>query len=163
MSALSWCPRCATALVSGEHSGKTRLLCPKEGCGWVFYDNPLPVVAGVVETPAGVVLVRNAGWPASWFGLVTGFLERDETPEQGILREIKEEIGLDAEMVGFIGVYSFTMRNELILAYHLRASGEIVLGPEIEAFKVVPVEKLRPWPMGTGEAVRDFLARRATP
>ena len=136
------------------------MLCSTPDCGYVFYDNPLPVVAAVVETPEGVILVRNAGWPAGWFGLVTGFLERDETPAAGVLREIREEIGLEGEVVGLIGVYAFTQRNELIVAYHVKASGEVRLGEEIEAFKLIPVEKLRPWPFGTGEAVRDFLARR---
>jgi hypothetical protein len=27
--------------------------------------------------------------------------------------------------------------------------------------KAVPADKLRPWPLGTGEAVRDWLAARA--
>lgn len=155
---MKYCPRCAAPLTSRTEDGRERAIC--EGCGFIHYDNPLPVVAAIVETPEGVVLVRNHGWPDKWFGLVTGFLERGETPEQGILREINEEIGLSAEVVSLIGAYAFTQRNELIVAYHVRASGEIVLGPEIEAFKRVPVEKLRAWPFGTGEAVRDWLARR---
>jgi hypothetical protein len=60
-----------------------------------------------------------------------------------------------------IGVYAFPMRNELIVAYHVRAAGEIVVGDELEQVKAVPADKLRPWPLGTGEAVRDWLAARA--
>lgn len=157
---MKYCPRCAAPLIARTEEGRQRQVCEREGCGFIHYGNPLPVVAAIVETPEGVVLVRNHGWPDKWFGLVTGFLERGETPEQGILREIKEEIGLSAEVVSLIGAYAFTQRNELIVAYHVRASGEIVLGPEIEAYKRVPVEKLRAWPFGTGEAVRDWLARR---
>jgi len=53
-------------------------------------------------------------WPKSWFGLVTGFLERGESPEAGCLREVQEELGLDeAEIVSLIGVYEFTVRNEV--------------------------------------------------
>lgn len=158
---MKYCPRCAAPLITRTDEGRERQVCEREGCGFIHYDNPLPVVAAIVETPEGVVLVRNHGWPDKWFGLVTGFLERGETPEQGILREIQEEIGLSAEVVSLIGAYAFPQRNELIVAYHVRASGEIALGPEIEAYKRVPVEKLRAWPFGTGEAVRDWLARRA--
>lgn len=158
---MKYCPRCAAPLITRTDEGRERQVCEREGCGFIHYDNPLPVVAAIVETPEGVVLVRNHGWPDKWFGLVTGFLERGETPEQGILREIQEEIGLSAEVVSLVGAYTFPQRNELIVAYHVRASGEIALGPEIEAYKRVPVEKLRAWPFGTGEAVRDWLARRA--
>jgi hypothetical protein len=51
--------------------------------------------------------------------------------------------------------------NQIILAYHVRAAGEVVLGEELAGYKAVPVERLRPWGLGTGEAVRDWLARRA--
>jgi ADP-ribose pyrophosphatase YjhB (NUDIX family) len=103
---------------------------------------------------------RASGSPPTWFGLVTGFLEAGETPQQGVLRELKEELGLDGEIVSMIGVYSFDMRNELIIAFHVRASGTLVQGEELSGHKREAPEKLRPWPMGTGEAVKDWLAAR---
>jgi NADH pyrophosphatase NudC (nudix superfamily) len=151
------CPRCALALVPCDHSGRERLLC--EGCGFVHYDNPLPVVAGIVETAAGVVLVRSHGWPEKMFGLVTGFLERGETPEEAVVREVREEVGLEAKVLSLVGVYPFVERNEVIVAYALFADGEVRLGEEIAESRVVPKAKLRPWPFGTGLAVADWLAR----
>lgn len=154
-----YCPKCAAALAPREDGGRSRPACPTDGCGFVHYDNPVPVVAAIVERDDGVILARNHGWPEKWFGLVTGFLERDESPSEGILREVKEEIGLDGELGELVGVYPFAMRNQVIIAYHVRVRGEVVLGEELAAYKVVPVEKLRPWPMGTGDAVRDWLNR----
>jgi hypothetical protein len=58
-----------------------------------------------------------------------------------------------------VGPYSFPERNELIVAYHVVAQGEILLGDELAGYKRVDPDKLRPWPMGTGHAVRDWLAR----
>jgi ADP-ribose pyrophosphatase YjhB (NUDIX family) len=124
----------------------------------VHYDNPLPVVAAIVETGAGVVLVRSHGWPDKMFGLVTGFLERGETPEQAVVREVHEEVGLDAKVTSLVGVYAFTERNEVIIAYALWADGEVKLGDEIASYRLVPKAKLRPWPFGTGLAVADWLA-----
>jgi NAD+ diphosphatase len=51
--------------------------------------------------------------------------------------------------------------NQLILAFHVPARGEIVLNEELAAIKRVPVERLKPWTIGTGPAVRDWLANRA--
>jgi ADP-ribose pyrophosphatase YjhB (NUDIX family) len=127
----------------------------------VFWDNPLPVVAGLVEHEGKVILIQNKGWPESWFGLVTGFLERGETPEAAVLRELKEELSLDGEVVRLIGVYDFSMRNEVIVAYHVRARGSIALGEELAAYKAVEPDALKPWPFGTGHAVRDWLAARS--
>jgi NAD+ diphosphatase len=160
-----FCLRCGGALQPHEEEGRTRLRC--EACSWVHYGNPTPVVAAIVEhrlegeSEASVVLVRNHGWPEKWFGLVTGFLEANETPGEGVLRELKEELGLDGTVVSLVGVYAFPQRNELIVAYHVRATGEIVRGAELADHKRVPIEKVRPWPFGTGEALKDWLDRRA--
>jgi len=158
---MRFCPRCATLLARRQTGSRERLACPGADCGFVFFDNPLPVVAGLVEHEGDVLLVRSVGWPESWYGLVTGFLERDEEPEMAVLRELREELGLEGKVVAPIGVYTFPERNELILAYHVEAHGAVRLGEELAGVKRIRPEKLRPWPFGTGHAVRDWLARRA--
>ena len=158
---LRFCPRCAAPLVTKAHHGRERALCEAPGCGFVHWGNPTPVVAAIVEHEGAVLLARGKGWPEKLFGLVTGFLEAGESPEAGVLREVKEELGLDGEVVGLVGVYPFELRNELIVAFHVRATGTVQLGDELEAIKRVPPEKLRAWPFGTGLAVQAWLDRRA--
>jgi NAD+ diphosphatase len=119
------------------------------------------VVAAIVEHEGDVVLVRGHGWPESWFGLVTGFLEPKESPEDAARREVKEELGLEAGEGALIGAYAFAQMNQVIIAYHLKARGEITLDTsELAACKRVPLDKLTAWNFGTGAAVKDFLERR---
>jgi NADH pyrophosphatase NudC (nudix superfamily) len=101
-----FCIRCGTPLASRELHGVTRQACTREGCGYIHYENPLPVVAAVVEHEGKVLLVRNKGWPEKWFGLVTGFLEKAELPEVAILRELEEELGLKGTVRSLIGAYT---------------------------------------------------------
>ena len=160
VGAIKFCPQCANALVIAEVDGRPRQKCPSEFCNYVFWNNPTPVVGAITELNGDVILVRNKQWPAKIFGLVTGFLEKGETPEAGVLREAKEELGLEAEIVDFVGYYSFFQMNQLILVFHLKAEGEIVLGEELAEIKPVHPEKLRPWRFGTGYAVEDWLKKR---
>jgi NADH pyrophosphatase NudC (nudix superfamily) len=134
--------------------------CPSAGCGYVHWDNPTPVVAALVEHEGSVVLVRSKGWPEKMYGIVAGFLESDETPEEAALRETREELGLDGRVAGFIGYYTFREMNQLILAFHVLGEGEIRLGDELADFRQVSPDRLRPWPIGTGPAVRDWLEGR---
>lgn len=157
-----YCPLCATPLGFRDTDELRRPACPAEGCGFVQYDNPTPVVAAIVEHDRDVILVRNARWPANWYGLVTGFLERGESPEDGVLREVKEELGLDARLVGLVGVYPFPEMNQVILAYHVTATGPIVLGEELADFQRRAPENVKPWGFGTGQAMADWLAKRTT-
>ncbi len=153
-----YCPVCAAALVEREIGGAMRRACP--ACQFVHWNNPVPVVAALVERDGFVVLVRNRGWPPKIFGLVTGFLERAETPEQAVRREVKEELDLDATSATLIGVYPFARKNEVILAYHVVASGEITLNEELAEYRLIAPRKLRPWDSGTGLAIRDWMSAR---
>jgi len=158
MMPYKYCPNCASELVLVEIEGIQRQKC--SSCDFVHWDNPIPVVAAIVENEGKVILTRSKGWPEKWVGIVAGFLEKNETPEEGVLREVKEELGLDGEIVSFVGHYAFEMRNQIISAYHIRAEGEITLGDELESIKAVPPEEIRPWSLGTGPALKDWLAGR---
>ena len=127
-----YCPQCATPMVKRDSGGRERSICPQRQCAFVHWDNPVPVVGGIVEWDNQIVLVRNVGWPTSWYGLVTGFLE-----------------------AGY-------QKNQLLIIYHLRAhSGDVVVQTdEIADHKWVPVEKVQPWTAGTGRALRDWLRSR---
>ena len=57
------------------------MACPDTSCGYVHWDNPLPVVAAIVEYEGRILLARNAAWQEGMFALITGFLENGETPE----------------------------------------------------------------------------------
>ena len=135
--------------------------CENSECSFIQYLNPTPVVAAVIEYEnEQVVLAHNTLWPQGWYGLITGFLERFEHPEEAILREVKEETGLDATLESFIGHYTFKRMNQLIIAYHVKAEGEIKLNDELDEYKIVPFDKVKYWPAGTGYALRDHLISR---
>jgi NAD+ diphosphatase len=156
-----FCPRCGGALQAAPHGGTQRLACPESRCGYVHWDNPTPVVAAIVEHEGAIILARNRAWPMKFFGLITGFLEKeDPSPEEAVRREVKEELGLEATGSTFVGHYAFQRMNQIIIAFHVPASGEIVLGEELVEFKRVEPTQARYWPAGTGHALRDWLRSR---
>ena len=154
---MNFCPNCGSALERRSIDGGERACCPDTACAFVEWDNPTPVVAALVEFNGQVLLARNAAWRRGMFSVITGYLERGETPEQCALREVSEELGLEGRIAGYIGHYSFVAKNQLILAFHVVASGEVRLNAELLEYRLVAKEKLKPWPFGTGPAVRDWL------
>ena len=163
--AFKFCPNCATPLqlLSQLEDGgeKTRMRCP--ACAWTHWNNPTPVLAAIVECADRdglVLLARNAAWPGRMFALITGFMEADETPEEGIAREIKEETMLDVDALKLVGVYDFQRMNQIIIAYHAVAHGEVTLSPELAEYRLYRPEDIRCWRAGTGYAVADWLTAR---
>ncbi len=60
-----------------------------------------------------------------------------------------------------IGTYPFARKNEVIMAFHVPAQGEICLNEELAEVRLIAPEKLKPWDYGTGLAVADWLRRRS--
>ena len=161
MSQFKFCPRCATPLQIGNRGGAQRLACSSEGCDYVHWDNPTPVVAAIVEHEGAIILARNRSWPMKFFGLITGFLEKeDPSPEEAVRREVKEELGLDSIESKFVGHYAFPRMNQIIIAYHVPATGAIALSEELIEYKRIEPGNARYWPGGTGLALRDWLRSR---
>jgi NAD+ diphosphatase len=164
-AAYKFCPQCAAALqmLSAQEDGgpKQRLRCA--ACGWTHWNNPTPVLAAVIELAdrdGQLLLARNAAWTSRMFGLITGFMEAGETPEDGISREVAEETSLQVDALKLIGVYDFQRMNQVIIAYHALARGEIQLSPELAEYKLYAPEAVRCWPAGTGYALADWLKSR---
>ncbi len=134
-----------------------RRVC-SDSCGYIYWDNPTPVVAAVVEHEGELILAHNKLWPMKFYALITGFLEKNEVPHEAVLREVEEELGLKAHTPTFIGHYGFDRMNQLIIAYHVIGEGEIVLGEELSDYIRVPFDKARYWPAATGLALRDWLS-----
>ena len=160
-----FCPNCATELqlITQDEDGgpKERLRCP--ACGYTHWNNPTPVLAAVIECTDRdnqILLARNAAWPGRMFALITGFMEAGESPEEGVAREVMEETSLQVSALKLIGVYDFQRMNQIIIAYHAQAQGEVRLSPELAEYKLFAPQDVRCWPAGTGYALADFLRAR---
>ncbi len=162
---VKFCPECANPLEPRRIDGVDRKACVSPGCDFVHWDNPVPVVAALVQYHDKIVLARNSQWPDGMFSLVTGYLERSETPEQAVVREVKEELGLDGQVRAFIGCYSLTEKNQIILAHWVVATGKLATGNEIVEVRLLSREELKMWQFDhlvlTSKITKYWLERMA--
>lgn len=72
-------------------------------------------VAGVVISEEGhwlVVKKRYGGLKGSW-SLPAGFVDEGETADQAVLREVKEETGVECEVSGLLGLRTGVIRESI--------------------------------------------------
>ena len=133
---MKYCPRCKNKLSIKFLDGRDRLVC--EQCGFVFWNNPIPVVVAIVPYDNGIVLVRSS-IRKTW-GLPAGHVEFGDSAEERVLMEVKEETNLDAEIDQFLGTWSGSHRsNVLFLAYSVRVlGGDLRPGGDAEDVGVFP-------------------------
>lgn len=146
MKPYAYCPLCGKELNPSFLEGRHRMVCRE--CGWIHYSNPLPVAIACTLNPKGeLLLIRRAHEPAlNEWALPGGFLESGEHPEEGCLRELKEETSLDGKIDRLIGVYhrESTMYGSLLaVAYAVTASHEdIRINHEVFEAGFYPVERM---------------------
>jgi len=111
---------------------------------------PYLAVDGVVrlwegERFKGIVLIERRYEPLG-YALPGGFVEVGETVEEAVLREVKEETGLDAQIVKLLGVYSEPNRDPrfhvVSVVFVLDAHGEQKGGDDAKKAVVFPIEDL---------------------
>ncbi len=142
---LKYCPQCGHEMVLKEQSGRPRQTCTQ--CGYVHYYNPVPGVGVIIELDGGVVLVKRRFEPrAGWWCLPAGFLEADESAEEGAVRECQEETGLDVVLDDLFGVYSFPegmQRSGLVIFYTAHVvGGELRAGDDAQEVRVFDLDGL---------------------
>jgi len=164
-----YCPRCRTELELRRSAGPDpdRPACPR--CGFVHYDNPTPTVQAWIERDDGRFLaLRRGGEPfrGEW-NMPGGFVESGEGGPDAIAREVREETGLEIDIVAVIGIFPSAYGNDadaqaiFDVAYRCRlAGGELVISDECEEAAWLALDDF-PVPAFAGER-RALAELRAT-
>lgn len=117
-----YCAACGHELATRMEGGRLRPACPQ--CGHIVYSNPAPVGVVVATHDDKLLLVHRRNPPlASFWAPAAGYIEVDESLEEGCVREAKEETGLDVAIGKLMGVYSQANMGVFLIAYSARVTG----------------------------------------
>ncbi|QOR66064.1 NUDIX hydrolase [Cytobacillus suaedae] len=119
-------------------------LSSKRGNVWL-------AVSGLVINNDGewlVVKKKYGGLKGKW-SLPAGFVESFETVDEAVIREVKEETGIQGRIMGVIGIRTGVIRNEIsdnMIIFALTAENETITKQEselLEARFVHPSELIK--------------------
>jgi ADP-ribose pyrophosphatase YjhB (NUDIX family) len=140
----NFCPNCGTQLDAALKPPH----CDR--CGMTYYQSAKPT-ASVLPIKDGKVLLSIRGREPykGAYEVIGGFLEADETPEDGALREAKEETALNMKIVSLLGVYvdRYGEDGHYTLNFHYIAevvSGEMRAQDDAAALRWVEIDELPP-------------------
>jgi ADP-ribose pyrophosphatase YjhB (NUDIX family) len=153
-----FCPRCAA---EAQISFPRSLRC--ESCGYGAYYNPKPVACAIPRDADGRIwLLRRAFDPgAGRWTFPGGFVDLGESVPEAAKRETREEMEIEVELGGLVGVYSRDDDRIVLVVYEASAKGEPATteeATEVGAFAPaeIPWDELAFW--STEAALRDSLA-----
>jgi ADP-ribose pyrophosphatase YjhB (NUDIX family) len=141
-----YCPRCGGDLVASlDH-----LTCA--ACGERYWPSSVPGAQAVIEQDGHVLLGRRRNDPgAGRWDLPGGFLEEGEDALAALHREIREETGLEVEVVEFLGTWNEAYWKRTVLCLTWRA--RVVAGEEVAGDDLVELRWFRPRERPQGDAL----------
>ena len=100
-------------------------------CGHMEYPAISPAVIVRVEKEGKILLARHVQRIPDLYTCLAGYLEVGESAEDGVRREVREEVGIDVDQIRYAGSQPWPYPNQLMLAFKARwASGELALQAE---------------------------------
>jgi len=121
-------------------------ICPE--CGFISHTRLSPAVITAIIKNGKILMAKHSYGLKNRYGLIAGFIEVGETLEEGIKREVMEEVGLKVNNIKYFGSQPWPFPNSLMIGFTANyESGEInVDGKEIIEAKWFDVDELTPMP-----------------
>lgn len=99
-------------------------------------------VFGIIKDEKNRVLLCLRNDYDLW-NLPGGGLEKGETPWQGVVREVKEETGLNVVVVKLIGVYSKPNKDEIVFSFECKMiDGKLTLNEEAKDIRYFSIYEI---------------------
>jgi NAD+ diphosphatase len=135
-----FCGRCGVPLrAKNDERAKE---CPQ--CGLLHFPRLAPAIIVLVERGNQLLLARSRHFMPGMYSVLAGFVEPGESLEEAVVREVKEEVGIEIKDIKYFGSQPWPFPHSLMIGFTATyASGEISLSDkEIEDAGWFTVEKL---------------------
>jgi NAD+ diphosphatase len=114
-----FCGRCggATLSVPGQRAKRCTV------CGHLVFPRLSPAVITLVERGEEVLLARGTNRPQGIWSVIAGFVDPGESLEEAVVREIREEVGIEVDAVRYFGSQPWPYPHSLMVGFTARHAG----------------------------------------
>jgi NAD+ diphosphatase len=141
-----YCGRCGGETVP-RNNERARTCAP---CKRTTYPPVAPVIMILIKDGRRLLLARKVGWGNTRYSALAGFVEPGETLESTVIRETREEVGVEIKNIQYFGSQPWPFPNNLMIAFTADYAGGPVKpdGVEIEEATFFDVDDLPNLPPG---------------
>lgn len=127
----AFCGRCGSGTIPGGLGNWRR--CRDDGCGRVTFPRTDPAIITRLARREECLLVRQPEWRPRQYATVAGFVEPGESLEEAVVREVREEVGLEVLAVSYHSSQPWPFPSGVMIGFDVEVTGDVSLDdPEIE-------------------------------
>jgi len=132
----TYCPHCGKELIKKE-IGDEGLVPFCEVCSIPLWDMfETCIITAVVNEENEVALLKQSYVTTETYVCVAGHMKIGESAEETVIREVKEELGLDVKELTFIKSYPYEKKEMLMLGFKARVkNADFVFSQEVDTAK----------------------------
>lgn len=108
-----FCGKCGSIM---QHKMDERALeC--SSCKALVYPKISPAIIVAIKSNDKILLARNAQFAGNWYSLIAGYTDIGETLEETVLREVKEEVGIDVKNIRYYKSQPWPFSSSLMIGF----------------------------------------------
>ena len=119
-----FCGRCGAPLRAKRTERAKE--CPQ--CGLLHFPRLAPAIIVLVERDSRLLLARSRHFMPGMYSVLAGFVEPGESLEESVVREVREEVGIEIEDIKYFGSQPWPFPHSLMIGFTATyAGGEIAM------------------------------------
>ncbi|MEZ5567243.1 MAG: NAD(+) diphosphatase [Halioglobus sp.] len=91
-----------------------------------------PCVIVLITRGEELLLARNANFPQPMYSTLAGFIEAGESAEATLVREVREEVGVEVGNLRYFQSQAWPFPNQLMLGFFAEYAGGEIVCDELE-------------------------------
>jgi NAD+ diphosphatase len=115
-----FCGRCGARAVPAD--GGHVLRCSDPVCATQTFPRIDPAIIVLIHDGERALLGRQASWPPGWYSTIAGFVEPGESLEDAVVREVKEETGVQVDGVDYHSSQPWPFPSSLMVGFLAHAA-----------------------------------------
>lgn len=86
-------------------------------CHTLVFPKISPAIIVAIVCRNKILLARNVNFRAAWYSLIAGYADIGESIEQTVIREVREEVGLDVSNIRYFGSQPWPLSGSMMIGF----------------------------------------------
>jgi len=121
-----FCGKCGTK--TAEKQDERAIICPN--CNTVVFPKISPAIIVAILCKDKILLAHNSNFEQKRYSLVAGYVDVGETLEETVMREVKEEVGLDVKNIRYYKSQPWAFSGSMMIGFTAEADDTQPIRPD---------------------------------